>query len=192
MRVAGWAQSAVLRDLSPCPGDLRGPSPRSLSPPQAKLRLVSEAQDPNVGTMTHGIQVIGEYFFEPRHDDANSPHLPSGSKREIDVSALYLLAGRMGKWSLLGMVGGRAVTPVDARDQLEVLVNPSLFHDVSEVLTLGLEGNVAVDLTGHGAAAVIPQLHWQVSKSLRVQLGAGFRVIRGDVDPLLATRIILE
>lgn len=158
-----------------------------------KSALQLTLPSPRESTVTHGVQIIGEYFFEPRLRKESAPHLSPASRRDVDLTALYLVARRAGKWSLLAMGGARTLVPVDARGQVELLLNPSLFHDVSEALTLGLESNLAVDLLGRIAAAVIPQLHWQVSKTVRIQLGAGLRVIRGhDVEPLVAARVILE
>jgi hypothetical protein len=70
-------------------------------------------------------------------------------------------------------------------------VNPSIFFDAAETLTLGLENNVWAR-PGHAAALVVPQVHWQLARHFRLQLGAGFRADPQGVAPVLATRLIIE
>jgi hypothetical protein len=127
--------------------------------------------------LTHGIQVIGEHLL---------------SSRNTQATVLYIFGGRSGRWSLLTLGGARAITPMRARTHYEVLLNPSLYRDVTEKVTLGLEGNFAFGFAGSTSAAVIPQVHLQLSKRLRIQLGGGASLVAGRLNPLLSTRVILE
>lgn len=126
----------------------------------------------------HGWQTIGEVGL-------------SGVWGEI--SWLYLLAGRFSRRvSGLMIVGPRF--DVHDGDPLEVfgLVNPSLFVDVTEAVTLGFETNLGV---GKGALEVdlLPQFHAQLSEHVRLQLGVGAsRSDGGRWGALISFRAILE
>lgn len=127
--------------------------------------------------LTHGLQAIGEYLLD------------TGG---AETTALYLFGARVGSWSLLGMAGPRARTNFAARADYEVLLNPSVYYDVEERLTLGVECNVALALDGHRRLAAIPQLHWQITKAVRVQLGGGVTLVGARVEPALVARVVLE
>ena len=127
--------------------------------------------------LIHGVQIIGEY------------HL---SSRRVELTTLYLIGGRAGQWSMLAMLGARAITPMDARAHYEALINPSVYNDITETLTVGVETNIAWGLGGKHMLAIIPQVHWQISTRVRLQIGAGARLEGRDLQPLIATRVILE
>jgi hypothetical protein len=90
------------------------------------------------------------------------------------------------------MAGPRARTELADRADYEVLVNPSVYYDVEERLTLGLECNVAIALDGSHRFSAIPQLHWQITKAVRIQVGGGVALVHDRVDPVLAARVVLE
>lgn len=124
---------------------------------------------------THGVQVLGEYLLDARHPE---------------ISALYLAGGRLGPVSLFGMVGMR--TTIERESHQEVLVNPSAFVDVDEAVTLGVEGNLAFGLDGETRGLALGQVHWQVVRRFRVQVGGGTEVVHGRAGALLVSRLILE
>jgi hypothetical protein len=111
---------------------------------------------------------------------------------ELEVTALYLAGFRPRKrTTLFAMVGSRA-TAVGSDDlRPELLLNPSIFIDAAETLTFGLENNLWIGPHRAGAL-VVPQVHWQIARHFRLQLGAGVLADRDGVSPVLATRLILE
>lgn len=126
-------------------------------------------------SLTHGVQVIGEYLLD---DDV------------AEVAALYLAGGSVGHVSLFAMAGFRTTAESNAHQQ--VLINPSVFYDVDEAVTLGLEGNIALGLGGHHAGLLLAQIHWQVVPRFRIQLGVGSEFDGATPGGIVVTRLILE
>lgn len=142
------------------------------------LKFAAQATLPSPAeNFTHGIQVIGEYLLTPE---------------EAEFAALYLAGLRVGDAAFFSMLGLRALTPMKALAEFEVLVNPTVSYDVNEQCTLGLESNLAVGLDGHTEVALIPQVHFQISQHVRIQVGGGVSFSDGERRPLVATRLILE
>ncbi len=131
------------------------------------------------GRFIAGWQVIGEF-------------LPGESM--IKTTALYLVGLRLNRrWSMLGMSGLRTGwTWRPAGVELALLVNPSLFVDVGERLTVGVEHNVAVGLRGHVDVTALPQFHFQMSRRLRLQSGVGAQLQGGRLAVLGGLRLVLE
>lgn len=127
--------------------------------------------------VTHGVQVIGEYLL---------------SSRETEGVLLYIIGGRIERWSFLAMTGARASTPVSNRTHYDAIFNPSVYTDFTEALTVGLESNFEINGSGRTQVDVIPQVHWQLSRRVRVQGGGGVSIQAGQMFPLFATRVILE
>lgn len=126
----------------------------------------------------HGVQVLGELFVDH--------WVPV-------VTATYLAGGRTGSVSLFSMVGVRArATSLEQHGAWEAVVNPSVYLDLHESVTTGVEGNVAVALDGSAIVRLVPQVHWQVAREFRFQLGAGAALDHGSWSPFVATRLIVE
>jgi hypothetical protein len=123
----------------------------------------------------HGLQAIAEHQFDEAH---------------TELSALYVAGFRAGRLSGLGMAGVRA--RVGGQAHQEVLLNPSLYLDADEAVTFGAEGNVALGLDGRHSALAVGQVHWQVVKRFRVQLGAGVELTPERRGAVVVTRWILE
>ncbi|MBC7174416.1 MAG: hypothetical protein H5U40_18360 [Polyangiaceae bacterium] len=70
--------------------------------------------------------------------------------------------------------------------------NLSLFVDVREWQTWGLETNTTVMDSGEWAIRALPQLHLQVTERFRLQLSVGAEIRREEVTPWVAVRTILE
>lgn len=111
-----------------------------------------------------------------------------------DVVAVYLLGHRFDSVvSSLLMVGGRAeLDPDEGLDGGAFIANGSLFFDVEEWLTTGLETNVTVVDRQRWSVALFPQTHWQLSRHLRVQFSGGAELTPDGVMPVWGGRVILE
>lgn len=127
--------------------------------------------------VTHGIQVIGEYLL---------------SSRETEGVVLYIAGARIKRWSFLTMAGTRASTPLNDRTHFDAILNPSVFADLTEAVTVGSESNIEINGSGRTQVDWIPQVHWQLSRRVRVQGGGGVSFQADQVFPLFATRLILE
>lgn len=112
----------------------------------------------------------------------------------LRTTALYLAGVRLSRrWSALGMAGAqmnwtRRPTAVD----LALLVNPSVFADLGERVTAGVEHNLAIGLGGRVAATVLPQFHFQISRRLRLQCGLGAQMHDRRLAVLGGLRLVLE
>jgi len=93
----------------------------------------------------------------------------------LETTALYMFGLRVSRrWSVLGMGGLRldwTRRPLGVQSAL--LVNPSIFVDLRERLTLGVEHNLAVDSRGQVSALALPQFHFQMGRRWRLQCGVG-------------------
>ena len=96
-------------------------------------------------------------------------------ERETDrVSAdlLYLNGMELApRWSTFNMVGLRRSNTEMGIDYLGLL-NNSVFYDVSQTLTLGLELNHEFD-DKRWRALVVPQVHYDMSQHVSIQFGGG-------------------
>lgn len=149
-----------------------------------KLALQGTVGTGASGRFIHGWQAIGEMGVG-RH------------ARTLQGSALWLAGWRFDeRWSVFGMTGARLsrdlVSPARESPMLEGLLNVSGFADLSPSVTLGLETNWAVARRDGLAALFMPQVHLGLMSHLRMQLGAGAQLHRGDLDPRLALRFIAE
>lgn len=128
------------------------------------------------GRFIHGWQLIAEYVFD--HGMEGTP--------------LYLAGVRLSPVvSLFGMIGARVTWVPDAPAGGEFIFNPSVFFDFTETLTVGVESNLWVGGDGLGLR-VIPQLHVQVGRHVRLQAGVGLLLIEDRLAPLAALRLVAE
>ena len=125
--------------------------------------------------LAHGVQVLGEYLLD---------------ERLTEVSALYLIGGRTGRASVFGMIGPRLDLGSEVRPSL--VASPSVFYDVDEALTVGLEGNARLGKQGDWRTQALAQVHWQVSHRFRLQAGTGVRIEPARAHPVAAVRLVLE
>lgn len=129
----------------------------------------------------HGVQLLAE--------------IGAHSDYQTSLSALYLFGYRFNeKWSLMSMTGAQAVVGGLGSNEWRGLQNLTVFHDTTDSLTTGLELNWA--FTGRDLLEqleVTPQLHWSLSESSMVQIGAG--VAKSEHDrwvPQYALRVIRQ
>lgn len=90
------------------------------------------------------------------------------------------------------IVGPTAVIERSGRTRLGAMVHPSLFYQVSQLATLGVElGHRA--RCGEGRVSyALPQLHLMFSRHAKVQLGAGLQADEERTAPLITTRVSVE
>ncbi len=108
----------------------------------------------------HGAQVIVQYDRHP------ASWLPT---------FLYIAGVRIDStWSFLGMIGVRGDTGAFHRaERVQRLLNLTLFADITNYATIGLETNLAVAMSGNSSLMVMPQLHWEITDYFMIQAGAG-------------------
>lgn len=124
--------------------------------------------------LVHGFQLIAEW----RLDD-----------RLCELTALHLTAARFdARWSAMLMAGVRT----DHRGrEVELLLNPTLFFDVTEWLVAGIEHNVTWELgRSWPEALILPQVSLHFA-SIALQVGCGLRTGERGEEGVVATRITI-
>lgn len=108
-----------------------------------------------------------------------------------EFTALYLAGRRFGRrTSMLAMLGPRVA--VDSSETgAELLVNPSVFVDIDERFTIGLENNAVIDGRDSSLRS-LPQLHLQLGRHTRVQVGGGVEVSEDGLRPAVGIRLVIE
>ncbi len=107
--------------------------------------------------------------------------------------ALYILGQRLShQLSYLLMAGGRTVIGESGVDADAFLLNASLFWDSHEWQTRGFETNLEVGDGGEWILRLFPQIHLQLSESVRLQFSVGADVTADGADPTMGLRAILE
>lgn len=108
----------------------------------------------------HGFQVLIEPT--PQFETWNSTLLYIGGIRFDETwSALFMLGGRM------DLEGPKNF------ESFERLVNASLFHEVNDWLTLGIESNLAIAMDGTNNFLLVPQTHVELTERWELQSGIG-------------------
>lgn len=130
------------------------------------------------GKFIHGWQYIGEVRRKEKY---------------LDQTALYLAGYRFNKnWSVFNMEGVRRAKH-DGKAVNEFITNNSIFYDVNSRLIVGLESNLAFNKTIGTYSLLMPQVHIELGKKLRLQTGVGAE--RGDREkfrPSVGIRLIKE
>ena len=125
----------------------------------------------------HGLQGI---LFIDRSNGAVSPTL------------LYLAALRFDStYSMLGMIGfSHEFGGDNPRSPTQILFNATLFAELSDQWTLGLEVNYAAELDGAAALLFMPQVHWNPDEHTSLQFGIGTRASEGNFIGEIAFRLV--
>ena len=140
-----------------------------------KLALQGTFDFLNTNKFIHGWQYYGEYY---RHS------------KELENNLLYLAGYQFNEqWSTLNMLGLRS-TDVRSEGHIEELVNSTLFYSYSSNLMMGLEVNWESRPNRPDITLVMPQLHVQIAKHAKVQIGLGMKQANQETFPHAATRII--
>lgn len=129
-------------------------------------------------SFTHGLQVFGEVSVAG----------PSG-----DLVAVHIVGGRMGRASMLALIGGKL--SFEGEDVVDGagLANGSVFVDVREWLTYGVEVSVSLPRQEDASVRLTPQVHVQLHERFRVQYGPSLEITeQGRVSAAMGTRFILE
>ena len=125
----------------------------------------------------HGTQAIVEYFRLDKFWEWTLLYIPGF---RIDDT-----------WSTLLMLGGRHTTGLDDED-LEAIINATLFADINERLLLAFETNLAAGGEEGTYLRLMPQLRYKFTDHFVIQCGAGVLSDRGETDLELAARIIFK
>lgn len=128
--------------------------------------------------LAHGWQIFGEASLDERHGD---------------IVGTYIFGQRLRPTiSWLGMLGGKAELRDSGFDAGSAIANASIFYEPREWQTWGLETNLDVRSNRSWTLQVTPQLHVQLSRRLRLQVGVGFTRDPEGIDPVGALRVIVE
>lgn len=125
----------------------------------------------------HGFQVLVE---------------PNTRWRQWNSTLLYIGGIRFDEvWSALFMIGGRMdLEGPNNSETFQRLSNISLFADLSEELTLGVETNYASSPDGSSSYIVVPQAHYEFTEHFELQAGIGFGVARRSYEQSAVIRVI--
>jgi len=149
---------------------------------ESRLAAYKAAAQWTIGTAfeeqyIHGTQVIVEHFRD---------------FSITEMTFLYLVGIRFSEeWSTMCMFGFRTVSGIDEpAERLEPVVNLSLFRDLTDRLTGGIETNYSTTLDGTSHLLVMPQYHWEVTDHAMLQFGCGVDFAPNYTMPLAALRAI--
>lgn len=108
-----------------------------------------------------------------------------------EFTAIYIAGRRFGsRFSMLGMLGPSL--RVDAAGlTADLVLNPSVFFDVGERTTIGLE-NIARLRGKHSQVTTLPQIHVQLGRHFRLQAGTGVVFLAGSIRPTFSLRLVIE
>ncbi len=95
------------------------------------------------------------------------------------------------RWSMLAMVGLRTeLNASDVAERTERLINTSVFYNLNDEITLGVESDVAQSLSGAATILVMPQVHWEITDHWMVQGGVGVNFTKDYSLPEASVRVI--
>ena len=124
----------------------------------------------------HGTQVIVE---------------PDKRFKTWDLTFLYLAGMQFNeRWSMLAMLGARPEIVQDGADHTDGILNWTVFRDVDESTTLGLETNFTFGDRERTSFLLMPQFDREITDQMEVQAGVGVGFSEEDTQPLAAVRLI--
>ena len=89
------------------------------------------------------------------------------------------------------MVGGRINLGGASRfETFERLLNATLFNEVNEWTTVGLEVNHAIGNRGRSQTILVPQIHRELGEHWELQSGLGFGVFDAGSEQSFILRLI--
>jgi hypothetical protein len=170
-----------------------------------------ELELPIRNTHVEAVKVAGQWTAPIRE---RSPRTVHGAQAFFEIStegatpsgtAVYIVGTRVNRHlSFLGMLGSSSTAASrDHRGSTGLVANGSTFFDLGERATLGVEMNLLA--TSHVPATLrrgwatpqldlrlLPQVHVQLGKRVRLQLGVGVESGRKGTAPLAGLRMIVE
>ena len=146
------------------------------------LAMELELPFDNLQQTRHKVALQKTLEIRPEHGDARGWQVLVDYQkhhRQYAMDATYLHAQRWtDAWSSLSMLGLR-LHEVRGQRNMATLINNTLFYDVSDKLTLGLELNHQVSRGGTWRYRATPQLHYDLSPRYTAQLGWGYSNLHG-------------
>ena len=144
----------------------------------------------------HAYKLAAQFTFGTAFDE----HFIHGSQLIVEridgddiweFTGLYLMGIRFDEdWSILNMLGLRTEQGGDADDHNEALWNFNLFRQFGPHLTIGVESDLAIDLDDDSELQFFPQLHYEFTDDLELQITAGVLFGADDTDLSTGFRII--
>jgi hypothetical protein len=90
------------------------------------------------------------------------------------------------------IVGPTAAIESSGRTRVGVMLHPSLFYQASRYATVGVELGHRMRRGEERSSYVLPQIHLNVTRAVKVQLGLGAAADTGELAPFGATRVSVE
>ena len=88
------------------------------------------------------------------------------------------------------MLGARPEIVQDGADHTDGILNWTVFRDVDESTTLGLETNFTFGDRERTSFLLMPQFDREITDQMEVQAGVGVGFSEEDTQPLAAVRLI--
>lgn len=117
---------------------------------------------------------------------------PTYSWEQWNTTLLYLGGIRFDEtWSALFMFGGRMnLEGPRNSESFERLFNASLFADLTDYLSAGLETNHAAKSDGTSEFILVPQIHLELTDHWQIQTGLGFGIASEGSEQSAILRVI--
>ncbi|MFO1092291.1 MAG: hypothetical protein U0992_03125 [Planctomycetaceae bacterium] len=105
---------------------------------------------------------------------------------------LYLAGMQFNEtWSALGMIGVRPqIQEGRGLEHMDGIVNLTVFADVDEHTTFGIETNLTIGGSQRTALLVLPQVDYELTDCTQIQAGVGAGFTADGVTPYLGVRAI--
>ncbi len=114
------------------------------------------------------------------------------NERVWELTPLYIAGFRFDeRWSVLGMVGYRTEVGDESENSHELLVNPSIFLDLTHRMSVGIETNFSSDFEGDWHLLTIPQWHFELIDHVELQAGVGLQLDSGTANGTAGARLIV-
>jgi hypothetical protein len=158
-----------------------------------------EFELPMAGPFVEAYKLAAQYTMGTAFDEAYIHGLQGilfidNSNGAVTPTLLYIGAMRFDEvYSAMFMLGFSHSFGGEVEfSQSLILLNGVLFAEISDRVTLGLEVNYIADLDGSAGLLFIPQVHWDVTERLELQVGVGTRAQEGTTIGEAIFRVVSE